>query len=60
MFERLREARYFPQKRALQMLTAKRAADRGAWALRALWREAARSMKEPFKPYNIYYSQSCN
>jgi hypothetical protein len=51
MFERLREARYFPQKRALQMLTAKRAADRGEWALRALWCEAARSMRESSELY---------
>jgi hypothetical protein len=33
------------------MLTAKRAADRGAWALRALWCEAATFMKETFKQY---------
>jgi hypothetical protein len=46
MFERLREFLNFPQKRALQMLTPKGAAVRGAWALRALWCEAAGSMRE--------------
>jgi hypothetical protein len=43
MSERLREARYFPQKRALQMLTPKGAADRGATSGPALHRETARS-----------------